>query len=114
MPIPEQIRLSAEKVLDEYCRNAVPKHAHDKLRLGYLSRGMAITLFEMRPSFRRPTKWTSTDVARFRYNKASKEWMLYWRDRNSKWHIYEGFEPSADFSVILQEVLDDPTGIFWG
>lgn len=114
MPIPEQTRLSAEKVLDEYCRDAVPEHAQDKLRLGYLSRRMAVTLFEIRPAFRRPGKWVSIDVARFRYNKTNKEWMLFRRDRNRKWHVYEGLEPSVDFSVIFQEVLDDPTGIFWG
>ena len=114
MPIPKEIRLSAEKVLDEYCQSAVPEHAQDKLRLGYLSRGMAITFFEMRPHFRRPEKWISINVARFRYNKTTQEWTLYCRDRNSKWHLYDEIEPSADFSVMLQEMLDDPTGIFWG
>ena len=114
MPIPKQIRLSAEKILDEYCLNAIPEHAQDQLRVGYLSRGMAITLFEMRPVFKRPSKWVSTNVARFRYNKTSKQWTLYCRDRNQKWHIYDGILPSEDFCELLKEVLDDPTGIFWG
>jgi len=35
-------------------------------------------------------------------------------DRNSKWHVYDEIEPATDFESLLQEVDDDPTGIFWG
>lgn len=114
MPVPEAVRLDAEEILDEYCKDAVPEHAQDQLRLGYLCEGMAITLFEIRPHFRRPGKWISVNVARFRYNKTNKLWKLYWRDRNSKWHAYERIDPSGSFRDLFQEVLDDPTGIFWG
>jgi len=43
-----------------------------------------------------------------------KKWYLYWMDRNSRWHEYLGIEPSSNLDRLLEEVEEDPTGIFWG
>jgi hypothetical protein len=51
---------------------------------------------------------------RFRYYSGLKEWRLFWRDRNSKWHAYHEAPPAARFEDLLTEVDADPTGIFWG
>jgi len=49
MPIPDAIRTEAEAHLDRYCVGLIPKHAQDKVCIGYIVKGMAITLFEQRP-----------------------------------------------------------------
>ena len=88
MPIPDDIRTEAEAHLDRYISNLIPKHVQDKLRIGYVAKGMAITLFEQRPYWKDKAIWTKSDVARARYSKTDGEWTLYWRDRNEKWHVY--------------------------
>ena len=49
MPIPDDIRTEAEAHLDQYCVGLIPKHVQDQIRIGYVAKGMAITLFEQRP-----------------------------------------------------------------
>lgn len=64
--------------------------------------------------FQVPGKFTEGSVARFRYNRKTGLWTLYWADRNLRWHIYEHIPPARDLKVLVEEVERDPTGIFWG
>jgi len=112
--MPPEILARAEALLDAYCSRAIPGHARHKVRLGYLVRGMAITLFESRPYFQDPARWTTHSVARFRYSKTAGSWTLYRSDRVRKWRLYEALGPQGDFSAVFEEVRADPTGIFWG
>ena len=114
MPIPNDIRTEAEAYLDRYILNLVPPHAQDKVRIGYIANGMAITLFEQRPYWKDKTIWTKSDIARVRFNKTDGTWTLYCRDRNNKWHAYDPLPPTPDFGTVLEEIKADPTGIFWG
>ena len=114
MPIPESIRTEAEAHLDRYVVNLVPPHAQNKVHIGYLVKGMAITLFERRPYWKDNTVWTKSDIARVRYSKAAGEWPLYCREQHGKWHAYDPLPPTPDFGVVLREIKADPTGIFWG
>lgn len=43
-----------------------------------------------------------------------KEWSLYWRDRNLKFHEYNLAEPTPHLDELIEEVKLDRTGIFWG
>ena len=114
MPMPENVRLEAEAHLDRYVVDLVPPHARDKVRIGYVAKGMAITLFEQRPGWQDKTIWTKSDIARIRYSKTDGEWTLYFKGRNEKWHVYDPLPPTTDFGLVLQEIKADPTGIFWG
>lgn len=38
--------------------------------------------------------------------------MLYWRDRNERWHRHTG--PAANILGLLDELDHDATGVFWG
>ena len=114
MPIPESIRTEAEAHLDQYCVGLIPKHVQDQIRIGYVAKVMAITLFELRPGWKDKTRWTKSDVARIRYSKTDGEWTLYCRDRHGKWHAYDPLPPTPDFVMVLQEIKTDPAGIFWG
>lgn len=114
MAIPENVRLEAEAHLDRYIVDLVPPHARDKVRIGYVAKGMAITLFEQRPHWQDMPIWTKSDVAKARYSKTSGVWTLYFRDQHGKWHVFDPLPPTSDFQKILQGIKTDPTGIFWG
>ena len=114
MPIPDSIRTAAETHLDRYCVGLIPKHVQDKIRLGYLAKGMAITLFELRPHWKDKRIWTKSDIARVRYSKTDGTWTLHWLNQHGKWHAYDPLPPTPDFGKVLREIMADPTGIFWG
>jgi len=46
--------------------------------------------------------------------KSHGVWMLYWRDRNLRWHRYDRIGPSPHIDPLLAEIEADPTSIFWG
>lgn len=114
MPIPDPIRTAAEAHLDRYCIGLIPKHVQDKIRIGYVAKGIVITLFEQRPYFKNKAIWTKFDIVRTRNSKTDGTWTLHYRDRNNKCHVYDPLPPTADFGAVLWEIKADPTGIFWG
>jgi hypothetical protein len=58
--------------------------------------------------------WTSSSIARLRYVVRDQSWTLQWRDRNGRWHRHADANPTDDGTVLLNEIDEDPTGIFWG
>ncbi len=117
MALPELVRRSTEKRVREFCEKRVPTHVRDQVRLEMAVRGNAITILERRPLFEsRPdvAKWSSMKIAQLRYDARRKEWTLYWPDRNGKWNPYWDLDPAEDVEVLLWEIDEDPTGIFWG
>jgi Protein of unknown function (DUF3024) len=114
LALPELTRRQVEKALTAYCGERLQAYIHDKLKLGFRFRGNSVTLYEERPALAEPGMWIEIVVAQFRFQPQDKEWTLYWTDRNSKWHPYEEVESSKNFEVLLKEVHEDPTGIFWG
>jgi len=114
VPIPSSLMLAVDRQLTKYCAAKIPADLADKVRLTYETKGTAITLIEERPGFDHPEVWVGTPIARFRYNLEAGLWMLYWADRNLKWHRYEGVGPARTLGPLLREVDEDPTGIFWG
>ena len=114
MPIPDNIRTAAEAHLDRYIANLIPKRVQDKVRIGYVAKGMAITLFEQRSYFKSKTIWTKSDIARVRYRKSDGTRTLYCRDRNNKWHGYDPLPPTPDFGAVLRGSRQTRRGIFWG
>ena len=114
MPIPDAIRQTVEARLAAYVGGRIPAHARDKVRLSFSVRGNSVTLVEQRPAFLNPAVWVDIKVAQFRFDPEDGKWALYCADRNSKWREYYDLVPNEDFGILLQEVEDDPTGIFWG
>ena len=114
MSLPELTKQQVEETLSEYCVNRIPPHARDQVRMGFNFRGNSVTLYEERPAFRQPETWVQIPVAQFRFDQGNNEWTLYCADRNSRWHVYYEIEPATNIESLLQELDDDPTGIFWG
>jgi hypothetical protein len=76
----------------------------------------SVTIVECRPPWREDfgPERTRFPIARLRYAKVRREWALYWRDRNLKFHLYDLVEPTPSIEELLVEVDRDPTSIFWG
>lgn len=94
----------------------ISPHARDQIRIELDLDAGSATILECRPPWRPEygREWTRFPIARLRYTKTRKEWALYWRDRNLKFHLYDLAEPTANVETLLDEVDRDPTSIFWG
>lgn len=114
MPLPELVKKGVEKRLSQYCGERIPAHVRQLVKLDFKFRGNTITLIEYRPYFKDPKTWTDNPVAQFRYDAKGRRWNLYYPDRNGRWHNYFDLDSNPDFEVLLREVDEDPTGIFWG
>ena len=113
MAIPELEKRRVAKILDEFC-DRVPVAIRDKLSNLWKVRGNQVTLYERRPHWDDPTEFGESPFARFVYDPESNSWTLRCFDRNEKTHIYPGFERVRNFQDLVDEVRDDPTGIFLG
>ncbi len=115
MPLSPVMKNLVAKKLDAFLGKRVPPHLADKIRLSYTFRGNSVTIFEHRaPGTELLATWSTSAVAQLRFNPKAQTWMLYWRDRNSRWHEDEGLAPVKNINLILAELDHDPTGIYWG
>ena len=113
MAIPELQKKRVEAALAAFCER-VPAHLRPKLAHGFRIRGNAVELYERRPRFDDATRFIELAFARFKYVPGDRGWGLQWRDRNGRWHLYEGFERGRRFGNLVKQVERDPTGIFFG
>ena len=114
MPLPAAAKTLVEKKLAAYLGEKVPLHVADKIRISYTFRGISVTIWEHRsPLTKSLPEWSTITVAQLRYNPKAQTWMLYWSDRNNRWHEDEGLAPVKNLDLILAELDRDPTGIYW-
>jgi hypothetical protein len=99
--------------LEAFCADRVPAHARAKVRLAFRINGSDVVLLEKRPRFR-TNIWGDTEIAKFKYVAIRREWRLYCKYSDLKWHGYENLPASRTFEALLEEVDRDPTHIFWG
>ena len=99
-----------------YCDQRVPQHALYQVRMEAVVDRHAVTLVERRAPWRPEfgPDWTRSPVARLRWSVSRREWTLFWRDCNHRWHRYKYTAPTTEIARLLEEIDRDPTGIFWG
>ena len=116
MPVPELRLRSAEREIREFCDARVPEIARHQVRLEVVTKGNAITIVERRVPWSPSAgaEWTTSGIARFRYQPRLGTWSLYWCDRHGGWHLCDLVQASPDVGPLIAEVERDPTGIFWG
>jgi hypothetical protein len=98
-------------------RNAeIPVDARDQIRYEIDVADRTITVMECRPPWREEfgPERTRFPICRFRYTKVRKQWSLYWRDRNLKFHEYDLVAPTPHLGELIEYVANDRSGIFWG
>lgn len=113
MPIPELEQARVRGALDEFCQR-IPMHVRPELTNLYRFKGNSVTLIERRPDFQDRDHHTELEFAKFVYSSKHATWSLQWRDRKGRWHAYDGFQSVARFGALLDEVISDPTAIFFG
>lgn len=97
-----------------YCVARIPERLRGKIRLDYRIDGDEVVLYESRSHYEQPEVWYSLAIARFLRDHHSFLWRLYSIDHDDNWIAY-GVRPCArDLEKLLNEVSDDPMGIFWG
>lgn len=114
MALSEMQRAQVTKRLGAFCAVRVPAAARDQVRLTFQITGSEVTLFEERPAYLAPNKWERSPIAKFKYVGTQRLWRLYCQRRDLRWHVYDDLPTAASFNQLLDEVAEDPTGIFWG
>lgn len=105
--------LDIEK-LRRWCRKRCPESLADQVRLEVMVKGKRVSVHENRPPWHGgPGEWTSMPIAQIRYTGDGK-WTLYFGDRYGGWTLYFDLEPEQPIDVIIEELEEDPTCVFWG
>lgn len=113
MALPEIERHRIDKFLFELMVQKAPAFVRESIQLTASTRGNKVTLIESRPYLHDPSRRSEHKVAQFEYSPETKKWTLYCYDGKLKRHPYPNrAEKSLDF--LVAEVINDPTGIFWG
>ncbi len=53
-------------------------------------------------------------IAQLRCDAGTQMWSLWWADRNDRWDRFRDLEATSEVDELLEEIDEDPTGIFWG
>ena len=98
----------------KYAAGVVPEDFQDQIRIEVDLRGRTVTIMECRPPWREEfgPEWSRRGIARMKFDPATREWTLYWSDRNSRWHIFDLVSPGS-IEQTLGEIESDRTNIFW-
>lgn len=113
MALSEFTKKLVEQKLGHFCREKIPEMHRHRVRLDFKIEENAVTLFEERPMYCDPLNRARMEVAQFRFDGQTREWILYFPDGNLRWRLYY-LNPKSDFEVLLREVDEDPLQIFWG
>jgi len=117
MPIDEFTKESAKKQLDAFCDYRVPLEAREQVNLTYSFWHDSIILYEVRnvpfPSYDNPST-VHMKIARMDFNEETKGWTLWAYDKNEKPLPYLELERDVSLEMVIEEIDNDPTCIFWG
>lgn len=112
MPMTDIERHRAERALREYCARRLRPEIRHELEIVYRIDGNYAFLSERRPNWRDPSAIRDHDKAKFRFDMTSRQWTLFWLDRNLKWHRFDSCAATADIGDLLPVVDAEP--IFYG
>jgi hypothetical protein len=113
--VPEQDLARVRQWIEERNRRT-RRRGRDQVRVDLDVDARSVTVVECRPPWdpSAGADWTRFPIARLRYTKLRREWTLYWRDRNERFHRFTPVPASNDVTDLLAAVDADHTGIFWG
>jgi hypothetical protein len=86
----------------------------DQLRFEYEIEKQNVIIYEIRPVWNNPDKFTKSPVAKLTYVNNQKVWKLYWERANMKWVRYETKGSAKDLRALVQEIDNDDYGCFFG
>jgi len=114
MALSELEQQRVEKIVGAYCREKIPPHVRDEIKVFYTIRGNDVKIIESRPHWQMKDKWTEMEIARIQHDNSTLTWQLYWKRANERWEKYPDFKPVSDLKKIVNEIKSDPHHVFWG
>lgn len=102
--------------VEAFAQARVPPGLEHEMAVQAVRKGRAITIVELRPPWRPQdagAKWTETEIAQLRLDRATNRWTLYSQGADERWRPY-GLPSAPGVEPLLAEIEADPTGIFWG
>lgn len=110
MAIPETDLLRIKR----WCRERVPEHLWDQVRVEAEIAERHVTIIEARPPWDGQGDWSRFPFARLRYVAKTGKWSIYWQDRNLKFHEYTRKRPTKKVQSLLDYIGSGQDPIFWG
>ena len=103
-----------EKALLPLCKVRTSPHVKSGGVVEYRVKGHEVLLFSRRPKWKHPEEETETGIAKFKYQRTTNTWHLYWLRQTLKWSEYEPLPVADSIQELANEVQADPCGCFWG
>jgi hypothetical protein len=103
-----------ERTVGDLCRRRSPAEHRHEVRVEYRISRHDVLIYETRPAFRGPSRWTEHGIAKLRFARTTGEWRLLWQRASLKWQSYEPLPTSRDVLELVAEVDRDPYGCFFG
>jgi hypothetical protein len=104
-----------EKLVAQFIgRRRPPPHIRAELDLAFRINGQSVEIFEVRSHWKDKGKKLVHPFAKATYNKTKRNWKVFWRRADLKWHSYQP-NPSVDsIEEFLAVVHKDEHGCFFG
>jgi hypothetical protein len=100
--------------VERFCLTRIPTTLHDEVRLDVVVADGGIEIHEARPVFAGASAgWTTMPLARFAY-EPDGTYTLYSGNSDGGWDYYLDLEQNQILEVLIDEVDQDPTSVFWG
>jgi hypothetical protein len=97
-----------------WSRRRPPLRLRDKIREGQRFTGLAIEFFFVRPAFERPGQFNEESIAKVRYVRSRRVWLLYWKRADNKWHGYQPCPEVSSLADALRAINEDACCCFFG
>jgi len=100
--------------IGQWCREQVPEHLWDQIRVEAEIADRHVTIIETHPPWDGQCDWTRFPIARLRYTATTRQWSIFWRDRNLRFHEYKRKLPTKNVQGLLDHIGSHEDPIFWG
>ena len=103
-----------DRALKPLCKARTSPHIKSGGTVEYRIKAHEVLLYTRRPLWDNPDEEIELGVAKFKYQRTTNTWHLYWLRASLKWNGYEPFPVAASIQELADEVQVDPYGCFWG
>ena len=91
-----------------------PPHIRAEVDLAFRIDGQSVEIFEVRQHWEDNSKKLEHSIAKATFNKSKRNWKVFWKRADLKWH---GYQPNPEVDLIedfLAIVQKDEHGCFFG
>lgn len=104
-----------QAVIDQYIETFRPREEiRDELDYECQIEGQSVILYEVRPVYFDPTKFTKMEIAKATYTKNTGMWKIYWMRASGRWEVYPHVREVSKLSTFFIVVKKDEYHAFFG